>query len=80
VLHWIPVYHRYDTTPSTLGLLCQQCVETEWYMHHANLHLVAEHLNDVENIVDMLEKPWKYTPEWWTAFHVEQEREYLVTP
>lgn len=64
---WIPVYHRYRSNT----LLCESCVELDWYVHCENLALVARYLNDVENICDMLEKPRSYTPEWWAAYDQE---------
>ena len=75
VINWIPVYHRTLTyLDNQRPLLCRECVENEWWKYHENLHLVAEHMcGDVENIVYMLEKPWKYVDEWWTAFGVEQD-------
>lgn len=71
VIEWIPVY-QYDDGKQR-PFLCQACVELHWFAKHENLRLVAEHLNDLQQVLDMLEKPWKYVDEWWTAFGIEQD-------
>lgn len=78
VIEWIPVYHQYDYDPRPL--LCRDCAEATWWHYRENLLLVAEYTRDVDQILDMLEKPWKYTDDWWVAFAVEQDEFFATHP
>lgn len=42
-----------------------------WWADHTNLALLAEEMGDADDIVYMLEKPWKFDQE----FKAAQERE-----
>jgi hypothetical protein len=68
---WIPVYHRYRSNT----LLCESCVEDDWYEHRDNLQLVAQYLNEVDAICHMLEHPRSYINEWWEAYDNEWANE-----
>ncbi len=43
--------------------------DTKWYEYHYNILAMARHLHDnlgcnLEQILYMMEKPWKYSTEW----------------
>jgi len=78
VIQWIPVYHQYEYDPRLL--LCQGCVNLTWWEYRINLLLVAEHMQDVPGILEMLEKPWKFTDDWWVAFAIEQDEFFAAHP
>lgn len=44
---------------------------TAWYEDHRNLALLARYMSEqgdsVEDVVYMLEKPWKFEDEWLSA-------------
>ncbi len=42
-----------------------------WWTDHHNLHLVAEHLNDLSQVLEVLDKPWHWTEEFIAACEVE---------
>ena len=51
-----------------------------WWTDHHNLLLLAQDQNDLQLVLDMLEKPWHYTDEWIMACeHEAVEHDEPVT-
>ena len=52
--------------------------ETRWYEYHYKVLALARHLHDeqgldVEQILYLMEKPWKYSEEWKELTGSEEE-------